>query len=143
MTTETLTRAHPYPFVNDWRKGCGVFRPTGEEDRQWTYASEYVAGTPHRGTGMVRYSLEDLGGPGWVVVQGLAGRSLVELGQLEWVDHGEVSPVDVLKVVKAGKWNGQRHECGAVLLEGICGGCEADAARVAAERATMPDEVPF
>lgn len=147
----TTTRARAYPFVNDWRKRCWVARPTGKADRDYVYAREFLRGRPNKSEGTLSYTLDDLGGPGWIVAKDARGRrALVELGELEWVDHGDVAPADVLRVVRAGSWDGARcPECeyGAVIDgETICPACETDQAesdRARAELDAMPDTQPF
>jgi len=120
-----------YPFVNDWARGCWVGRPNGKADRDYTYQREFMRGTPHKATGMVRYTLEDLGGEGWIVAKDRRRiRSLVRLEALTWTDHGETSPADVLRVVKAGSWDGSRCsrcELGVVIEgEAQCAMCSRD-----------------
>jgi hypothetical protein len=159
-------RSFPYPFANDWRKGCWVARPTGKADRDFAYAREFLTGSPHRGSGMVRYTLGDLGGPGWIVACDKRGvRSLILVRDVEYIDYGEVTPKDVLRVVRADSWEGRRcPACSVgVVLEGDEGGlcvnrrCESDraeseadkaaavaaAAAAAAARDAMPDVEPF
>lgn len=155
-------RAFPFPFANDWRKGCWVARPTGKADRDFAYGRDFLTGDPHRGSGMVRYTLGDLGGPGWIVACDKRGvRSLVLVRDLEYIDFGEVTPLDVLRVVRADSWEGRRCPAcsvGVVLdgdPDGFCANrrCESDradsvtdkaaAVAAAADRDAMPDVEPF
>lgn len=104
-----------YPFSNDWRRGCWVSRPTGKPDRDYVYAAEFLRGRPDKASGMLRYSLQDLGGPGWIVYKDSRRvRGLVYCDELEYADYGEVVDArDILRVVTADElWQGRR-----------CGGC--------------------
>ena len=150
-----MTPTQSFPLVNDWRRGCWVARPTGKADRAYVYDREFCRGTPHKASGMVRYTLADLGGPGWVVAKTAYGvRRVVEVTDLGWVDHGELPAFSILEVVQAGDWDGARCDGGspdcrqpAVFEpEGVCDTCEresGDRVRVAAERAGKAAEVPF
>ena len=123
----------------------------GKADRDYVYQREFMKGTTHKATGMVRYTLEDLGGEGWIVAKDRRRiRSLVRLEVLTWTDEGETSPSDVLRVVKADSWDGgrcPRCELG-VILEGesqcaLCSRDDEDRERVASESVDMPEVEPF
>ena len=120
-----------YPFVNDWARGCWVGRPNGKADRAYVYQRDFMRGTPHKATGMVRYTLEDLGGEGWVVAKDRRGiRSLVRLEVLTWTDEGETTPADVLRVVRADSWDGgrcERCQIGVIVAGEVqCAACSRD-----------------
>ncbi len=144
-----------YPFVNDWAKGCWVGRPNGKADRDYVYQREFVRGATHKATGMVRYTLEDLGGQGWVVACDRRRiRSLIRLDELQWEDTGETSPKDVLRVVQDVSWDGGRCDncqIGVVLEdETRCVACERETSdqkaqdvKNASVRAHTADEEPF
>lgn len=123
-----------FPLVNDWRRGCWVARPTGEPDSTYVYAREFCTGTPHKASGMVRYSLEDLGGPGWVVVKdAYRVRQLVRVTELGWELMGDLPAWDILAVVQAGEWDGRRcSSCGvSAVVDGgsdPCSRCQREAA---------------
>ena len=138
-----------YPVVNDWRKGVWAARPTGKADRDYVYAREWLSGTPDKTTGTLRYTLADCGGPGWIVVRdGRGTRSLLELGELTYLDHGEVPPVDVLAIVRAGSWDGAKcadHDR-ALVDNRECPDCQTDQEndeRRLAYAATAPADDPF
>lgn len=144
----------PYPFVNPWRRGCWVARPTGDDHPKFVYEREFVTGTPHRSSGMVRYSLEDLGGPGWVVACDGHARELVRVSEIGWeVVARDLRAADILAVVRAGEWDGTLcGDCGAVPITDAdvgptCWECSQERRRAANEAntppITNPEEVPF
>jgi hypothetical protein len=128
-----------------------VARVTGKADRDYGFAREFVRGVADKANGLLRYSLEDLGGPGWAVARDRRRVTvLLELRELTYFEHGELATADVLRVVKAaGSWDGATcsdHGRPRAILEGVCSVCEEDRAdreRIAAETATAPEEVPF
>lgn len=142
----------PFPLVNDWRRGCWVARPTGKPDTAYVYAREFVTGAPHKATGMVRYSLEDLGGPGWVVAcDAYRVRSLIRVTEIGWEVIGELAARHILDVVQAGEWNGDRClACGIAPIwddHATCAECEREQERTTKAAAHLdtiaPEEVPF
>lgn len=159
MTTETTTtetttappNLRPFPFVNDWRRGCWVARPTGKGDAAFVFGREFCTGTPHKASGMVRYTLADLGGPGWIVAKdAYRVRHLVRVTEIGWELMGELPARDILAVVQAGEWDGTRcTDCGVSAIVDpdagpVCAPCQIDANRAATRGADIdPEEVPF
>ena len=148
-----MRTAHPYPFVNAWRKGSWVARPTGKSDRDYVYGRDFCQGKPDKATGTLRYTLADLGGTGWVVARDpIRGtRNLIELRELEWVEHPEVPASDILEVVHAGQpvtpgaWTGEvcaDHQR-ALIGETPCPDCEADQEREARRELVGAAPDPF
>lgn len=137
MTTETTTTtgtvSRPFPFVNDWRRGCWVARPTGKPDQAFVYDREFVTGTPHKASGMVRYTLDDLGGPGWIVAKdAYRVRHLVRVTEVGWELMGELPARHILAVVQNGEWDGTRcAEChqAPVFAAEPCPECQRDRTR--------------
>lgn len=119
-----------YPLVNTWGGGSYVARVTGKRDREYGFARDFVRGSPDKANGLLRYSLAELGGPGWAVARDRRRVTvLLELGELSYIDHGEVATGDVLEVVKAASWDGGKcaDHPRRVLLEGRpCGDCERE-----------------
>ena len=145
-----MRTAHPYPFTNLWRKGSWVGRPNGKADRDYTYQRDFCNGTPDKASGTLRYTLADLGGPGWVVARDpIRGtRNLIELRELEWVEHPEVPPADVLAVVRAGSWDGTVCDTHgrAIIADRECADCDTDQEtdeRRLAYAAAAPTVEPF
>lgn len=157
MTTATTIappNLRPFPFVNPWRRGCWVARPTGDEHPRYGYAREFCTGVTHKASGMVRYSLEDLGGPGWVVACDGHTRELVRVTAVGWeVVARDLRAADILAVVRNG-WDGATWcgDCGAVPITtadvgSTCWECSRERRRAANEANTPPitdpAEVPF
>lgn len=142
----STVRGHPYPYVNDWRRGCWVARPNGKADRDYVYDRVFLRGTPVKADGVVRYSLGALGGRGWVVAKGSRGRELVFCDELEWFSFGEVRAADILEIVRGARsWDGSKcPTCGVGALfesAGLCRPCLEDLEdleRSAATRAGQP-----
>lgn len=155
-----------YPLVNTWGAGSYVARVPGKRDREWGFVREFVRGVPDKANGLLRYSLADLGGPGWAIARDRRRVTiLLELGELSYRDHGEVDNGDVLRVIKArGSWDGAKcdgaddlegvkHRRPRAIVDGICTGCVEleqlrveeveQAERVKVEQAAAPNVEPF